>query len=160
VYFYGSTPEIVGTLAEQMAIRFPGLQVAGFEPSRFAPAGPAEWDEIAERIRASGARIVFVGLGCPRQELWASALSDRLGMPAVCVGTAFDYHAVGEDAPMWMQRSGLQWLWRLAREPRRLWRRYLLLNPAYVGMFLAQLLRLWRPDTAGRAPDPNAPVPA
>jgi exopolysaccharide biosynthesis WecB/TagA/CpsF family protein len=161
VYFYGSTPEVLGRLVPSVTSRYAGLRVAGHEPSRFAAAGPAELDEIAERIRASGARIVFVGLGCPRQEVFVSAMRERLGVPALAVGAAFDYHAgLQQEPPGWVQRAGLQWLWRLIAEPRRLWRRYLLLNPAYVTLLAAQRLHLWRPDTSGSTPDPAAPIAA
>lgn len=161
VYLYGSERRVVETLAEKLEKRFPGLQVAGWEPSRFGDAGPDDCDAIAERIRSSGARLCFVGLGCPRQELWASALTERLGMPTLSVGVAFDFHAgLKTDAPALLQRYGLEWLWRLVAEPRRLWKRYLLLNPAYLAMLAAQRLGIWRPDTAGRAPDPLRPVPA
>jgi N-acetylglucosaminyldiphosphoundecaprenol N-acetyl-beta-D-mannosaminyltransferase len=161
IYLYGSEARVVATLAEQLEKRFPGLQVAGWEPSRFAEAGPDECDAIAARIRATGARICLVGLGCPRQEVWASALSERLSMPTLCVGVAFEFHAgLKRDAPALLQRWGLQWLWRLVQEPRRLWRRYLLLNPAYVALLALQRLGLWKPDTVGRAPDPTEPVPA
>lgn len=161
IYLYGSEPMVVETLAEQLGKRFPGLQIAGWEPSRFAKAGPEEWDAIAERIRDSGAKICLVGLGCPRQELWVWALSERLAMPTVCVGATFDYHAgLKQDAPMWMQRIGVHWVWRLAHEPRRLWKRYLFLNPTYLALLAAQGLHLWKPDTTGRAPDPLEAVPA
>jgi exopolysaccharide biosynthesis WecB/TagA/CpsF family protein len=161
VYFYGSTPEVLERLVESTSTRFAGLKVAGSEPSRFAPASPSELDEIAARIRGSGARIVFVGLGCPRQEVFVSAMRERLGLPALAVGAAFDYHAgLQTEPPAWVQRAGLQWLWRLIAEPRRLWRRYLLLNPAYLTLLAAQRLGLWKPDTSGTPPDPAAPIAA
>ena len=89
--------------------------------------------QIADRIRDSGARVVLVGLGCPRQEIFTYAVRPLLDAPVLAVGAAFDYHA-GQlrHPPAWMQRYGLEWLWRLGLEPRRLWRRYLLLNPAYL----------------------------
>ncbi len=161
IYLYGSTPTVVEALATNLVERVPGLRVAGWEPSRFGMAGPEECDRIAARIRASGARLCLVGLGCPRQEQWASSMSHRLGMPTLCVGLAFDLHAgMVMDAPAWMQRVGLQWLWRLAREPGRLWKRYLILNPLYVALLAAQRLHLWTPDTRGRAPDPCEQIPA
>ena len=161
VYFYGSTPEVLERLVTSTACRFSGLKVAGAEPSRFALAKPTELDEIGERIRGSGARIVFVGLGCPRQEVFVSVMRERLGVPALAVGAAFDYHAgVQAEPPAWIQRAGLQWLWRLIAEPRRLWRRYLLLNPAYLTLLAAQRLRIWKPDSSGTTPDPAAPIAA
>jgi exopolysaccharide biosynthesis WecB/TagA/CpsF family protein len=161
VYFYGSTPAVLDRLVGSVSAQYAGLLVAGHEPSRFASAGPTELDEIAERIRASGARIVFVGLGCPRQEVFVSAMRERLGVPALAVGAAFDSHAgLQQEPPAWVQRAGLQWLWRLVAEPRRLWRRYLLLNPAYLTLLAAQRLHLWKPDTSGELPDLSAPIAA
>jgi N-acetylglucosaminyldiphosphoundecaprenol N-acetyl-beta-D-mannosaminyltransferase len=160
VCFYGSTPDVLAQLEERLAERHPSLVIAGLWPSQFASAGPDVCEEIAARIRASGARICFVGLGCPRQEVFAWAMRDRLGMPTLAVGAAFDYHAGSQtEPPQWVQRRGLQWLWRLAAEPRRLWRRYLLLNPAYLALLAAQRLGVWRPRPGGRPPDPTAAVP-
>jgi N-acetylglucosaminyldiphosphoundecaprenol N-acetyl-beta-D-mannosaminyltransferase len=160
VCFYGSTPEVLAQLRSRLTDRYPSLVIAGLWPSQFASADPDACDEIAARIRTSGARICFVGLGCPRQEVFVWAMRDRLGMPALAVGAAFDYHAgLQIEPPQWVQRRGLQWLWRLAAEPRRLWRRYLLLNPAYLTLLAAQRLRVWRPQPAGRPPDPTASVP-
>ncbi len=146
VYLYGSTPDTLRALTAALHRRLPTLAVAGAEPSRFRPADPAELRDIALRIRRSGARLVLVGLGCPRQETFAHALRPLLPMPVLAVGAAFDYHAGRlRRAPLWMRRHGLSWLWRLAREPRRLWRRYLLLNPAYLAALLAQRAGVWRP---------------
>ncbi len=126
--------------------------------------GTDYFDELLARIReirASGARICFVGLGCPRQEVFVWAMRDRLAMPALAVGAAFDYHAgLQAEPPHWVQRWGLQWLWRLAAEPTRLWRRYLLLNPAYLALLAAQRLRIWRPKQVGTPPDPGAAIPS
>ena len=100
---------------------------------------------MAARIRGSDARIVFVGLGCPRQEVWAYEYRSALSMPILAVGAAFDFHAgTLSQAPRWMQDHGLEWLFRLKTEPRRLWRRYGLLNPWYVGLVASQLLGLRR----------------
>ena len=99
---------------------------------------------LVARIQRSGARITFVGLGCPRQEVWAYEYRDALSMPIIAVGAAFDFHSgMLRQAPRWMQDRGLEWLFRLKSEPRRLWRRYLL-NPWYVMLILAQGLRLRR----------------
>jgi exopolysaccharide biosynthesis WecB/TagA/CpsF family protein len=145
VYLYGSTDDTLQRLVHSLEQRIPGLIVAGSEPSKFRSARPKEDLEIARRIEQSGARIVLVGLGCPRQELFAYAMRPLLPMPAVAVGAAFDYHAgVLPHPPEWMQARGLEWMWRLAHEPERLWRRYLLLNPAFAARLAAQLLRVWR----------------
>ncbi|HET9016111.1 MAG TPA: WecB/TagA/CpsF family glycosyltransferase [Thermomicrobiaceae bacterium] len=155
VYFYGSRPEVLERLVENLSAQYPGLVVAGAEPSKFRRTTLDEKAEIARRIRASGARIVFVGLGCPRQEIFAYEYRDLLGMPVLAVGAAFDYHAgLLDEPPAWIQRSGLQWLYRLVQEPSRLWRRYLLLNPTFLTLLALQAFHLWRPGTR----DADAPA--
>nr|WP_205861443.1 WecB/TagA/CpsF family glycosyltransferase [Planosporangium flavigriseum] len=149
VYLYGSTPEVLGRLSASLSRRFPGLRIAGAEPSKFRPALPGEDRAIAERIARSQARLVLVGLGCPRQEIFVHALRPLLDLPLMAVGAAFDYHAGRmRSAPRWMQRSGLAWAWRLMLEPRRLWRRYLILNPEYLARLAAQKVGLWKPAAA------------
>jgi exopolysaccharide biosynthesis WecB/TagA/CpsF family protein len=157
VLFYGSRPEVLAALVARLTARFPGLEVAGAMPSRFRRLSTEERAETVRAIRATGARIVFVGLGCPRQETFAYELRDELGVPLVAVRAAFDFHAgLLPQAPAWMQRRGLEWLFRLRQEPRRLWRRYPLLNPAYCARVAGQLL-LGLPR---RAADPPAPARA
>lgn len=142
IYLYGSRPEVLELLATNLVARFPGLVVAGSEPSKFRTTTAKEKAEIVERIQASGARIVFVGLGCPRQEVFAYEYREALSMPLLAVGAAFDYHAgLMDEPPAWMQRSGLQWFYRLAQDPRRLWKRYLKLNPAYLARLALQFVR-------------------
>ncbi|MEV1289400.1 WecB/TagA/CpsF family glycosyltransferase [Micromonospora sp. NPDC049679] len=146
IYLYGSTPETLERLSVSLIRTFPRLRIVGAEPSEFRPAEPGEEIGVAERIRASGARLVLVGLGCPRQEMFVAGMRPLLDLPLMAVGAAFDYHAgLLRSAPRWMQRSGLAWSWRLAMEPRRLWRRYLLLNLGYLVRLGAQRTRLWRP---------------
>jgi exopolysaccharide biosynthesis WecB/TagA/CpsF family protein len=131
------------------------LQIAGMEPSKFRVAEPGEESAIAERILRSGARVVLVGLGCPRQEAFVHAMRPLVDVPLMAVGAAFDYHAGRlRPAPAWAQRSGLAWVWRLGREPRRLWRRYLLFNLEYLLLLAAQAVRLWRPDPPAPARQP------
>jgi exopolysaccharide biosynthesis WecB/TagA/CpsF family protein len=145
IYLYGSTPSVLGRLERSMREQFPDLKIAGIEPSKFRTLSRDEATEVSDRILASGARITFVGLGCPRQEVWAYEYRDALSMPILAVGAAFDFHAgTLSQAPRWMQDRGLEWLFRLQREPGRLWRRYLLLNPWYVGLIASQGLRLRR----------------
>jgi len=145
VYFYGSREEVLARLTANLSRQFPGLVIAGTRPSRFRCLTPAERDETVATICQSGAAVTFVGLGCPRQEVWAYEFRQALGMPVIAVGAAFDFHAgTLAQAPEWMQRRGLEWLYRLAREPRRLWRRYLLLNPAYLSLLALQWLRIRR----------------
>jgi exopolysaccharide biosynthesis WecB/TagA/CpsF family protein len=144
VYLYGSTPSTLDRLRARLPSLSPGLRVAGTEPSKFRQSHPGEAADIAARIRLSGARVVLVGLGCPRQEVFAHALRPLLDMPVLAVGAAFDYHAgVLAPPPDWLQRAGLEWCWRLGHEPSRLWRRYLLLNPAYLTRLWAQFAHVW-----------------
>ena len=159
VYLYGSTSAVLDALVDNLRRRFPALAVAGREPSQFRLGTPAELDEIAARISASGARLVFVGLGCPRQEVLTHELSRRLAVPVLAVGAAFDYHAgFLREPPAVVQRVGLQWLWRLVAEPRRLWRRYCLLNPAYAVRVAAQAAHLLRPSARGVEPPADCRV--
>lgn len=157
IYLYGSTDATLARLVPALERMFPALKLAGVEPSKFRAAQPGEAAEIAARIRDSGARLVLVGLGCPRQEVFAYAMRPLLDMPLMAVGAAFDYHA-GQlrHPPAWMQRYALEWLWRLGLEPRRLWRRYVILNPAYLGRLAAQKARLWRATPPPAATDPPA----
>lgn len=143
IYLYGSVPKVLGTLMETLHGRFPRLHICGAEPSKFRRLTESERGDVISRIRQSGAQITFVGLGCPRQEVWAYEYRDALSMPILAVGAAFDFHAgTAAQAPRWMQDRGLEWVFRLAHEPRRLWRRYALLNPWYLGLVAAQWLRI------------------
>jgi exopolysaccharide biosynthesis WecB/TagA/CpsF family protein len=147
IYLYGSRAETLDALCRNLTSCFPGLIVAGRQPSRFRRLSPDERRETVEAIQRSGAAILFVGLGCPRQEVWVYEYQDALDIPLVAVGAAFDYHAGNlKRAPAPLQRVGLEWLYRLAQEPRRLWRRYLLLNPSYLTLLALQASRLHRFD--------------
>ena len=140
VYFYGSTAAVLDKLVTRVKHMYPKIQVAGFEPSRFRPLDAAEKFALAERINQSRAAIVFVGLGCPRQEVFAFEMKPLLPMPILAVGAAFPFIAEElPQAPAFMQRNGLEWLFRLSQEPRRLYRRYLLLNPYYLFLLAGQL---------------------
>ncbi len=142
IYLYGSRPEVLAPLAENLTRQFPGLRIGGSRPSLFRRSTEDEKHHIAQEIADSGSKIVFVGLGCPRQEVWVHEYAGLLPCPAIAVGAAFDFHAgLLKQAPAWMQDSGMEWLYRLAQEPRRLWRRYLLLNPLYLALFATQAIR-------------------
>lgn len=144
VYLYGSTDSVLAPLARNLVSRYPDLKIAGMRPSVFGQVGSDKLDRIAADIRASGARVVFAGLGCPRQEVFAYEMRERLGLPVLAVGAAFDYHAgMLKAPPMVVQRAGLQWMWRLIAEPRRLFRRYATTNPAFVVAVARQRLG-WR----------------
>jgi N-acetylglucosaminyldiphosphoundecaprenol N-acetyl-beta-D-mannosaminyltransferase len=143
MFFYGgreSEPDALGLLQSELLRRHPGLQIAGVYQAPFRPLSDDEADAIAETINASGAQIVWVGLGVPRQEKWMAAMRDRLTAPVlVGVGAAFDFHSgLVRQAPRSVQRLGMEWLFRLIQEPRRLWRRYARYNPRFVAGFLRQ----------------------
>jgi N-acetylglucosaminyldiphosphoundecaprenol N-acetyl-beta-D-mannosaminyltransferase len=143
VFFYGSRPAVLEALKDNLNARVSGLRVAGSEPSCFRYLSDREQIQLADRIRSSGASIVFVGLGCPRQEVWVYEMGHLLSLPLIAVGAAFDFHAgtLPQAPPSW-QRIGLEWLFRFGCEPRRLWRRYLYLNPSYVRLVMMQALHL------------------
>jgi N-acetylglucosaminyldiphosphoundecaprenol N-acetyl-beta-D-mannosaminyltransferase len=148
VGFYGNRADVLEDLRRNLAAQFPALTVAAMMPSRFGRVSPAEQTELARQIEASGADIVFVGLGCPRQEVWLYENRGKLAVPTIAVGAAFDFHAKRlAQAPRWMQDAGLEWLFRLCREPKRLWRRYILLNPLFVSLLALQAIGLKRLST-------------
>lgn len=153
VFFYGSTKAVLDSMQTKLLEMFPKLEIAGTEPSKFRRLSDFEASTLARRIRDSGAAIVFAGLGCPRQETWAYEFRNLIEAPILAVGAAFPFLA-GElrQAPSVLQRHGLEWLFRLSMEPRRLWRRYVLLNPAYLTLLFMQLLGLHF-DTVGQIPE-------
>jgi exopolysaccharide biosynthesis WecB/TagA/CpsF family protein len=141
VYLYGSTPAVLERLSARLRERVPGLSIVGSYSPPFRPLTPEEDADVTRAIRASGAGIVFVGLGCPRQETWAYAHREQIQAALVCVGAAFDFHAGSlRQAPAWMQARGLEWLFRLVMEPRRLWRRYATYIPVFVALTGRQYL--------------------
>jgi N-acetylglucosaminyldiphosphoundecaprenol N-acetyl-beta-D-mannosaminyltransferase len=141
VFLYGSSSDVLEQMTGNILRRFPKIQIAGVAASAFGKISASSAEQISLKIRESGAQVVFVGLGCPRQEAWAYEFHDRLRMPIVAVGAAFPFLAgTLRQAPQWMQDRGLEWLFRLCMEPRRLWRRYLLLSPAYVFLIVCQWL--------------------
>ena len=156
LHLFGSTPEVIARLNTALGERFPGIRVAGAQPSRFRAATADEAAADAAAIRASGARLVLCGLGCPRQEVWAYEMREAVGVPILAVGAAFDFLAGNlRMAPKWMQDRGLEWLYRLGAEPRRLWRRYVVLNPLYL-WHCARQLWLRQPYRAEDAVPPRA----
>jgi N-acetylglucosaminyldiphosphoundecaprenol N-acetyl-beta-D-mannosaminyltransferase len=144
IYLYGGrTPEALGLLEARLRERFPGLRIAGGFSPPFRDLSAEEEERAIADINSSGAAVVWVGTGQPKQEKWMLRMRPRLDAPLlVGVGAAFDFHAgLVSQAPPWMQRSGLEWVYRLAREPRRLWRRYARYNPRFLAGFLRQYLR-------------------
>ena len=140
VGFYGGSPESLKLLLQVTEQQFPGLVGYGFSPP-FRELSPEEDQMVVDRINASGVQILFVGLGCPKQEKWMADHRDRVRAVMLGVGAAFDFLTGRKpQAPDWLQSVGMEWLFRLAVEPRRLWRRYLKHNPRFVAHFAAQLL--------------------
>jgi exopolysaccharide biosynthesis WecB/TagA/CpsF family protein len=143
IYLYGSRERTLAKLSERLRERFPGLSIAGAQPGRFRPLLPEEAEADAAAIRGSGARIVLVGMGCPRQDWWVFHMRKRIPLPMLAVGAAFDFHAgLVPQAPPLLQRAGLEWAYRLSREPSRLWRRYLTVTPRYLPLIASQALGL------------------
>jgi N-acetylglucosaminyldiphosphoundecaprenol N-acetyl-beta-D-mannosaminyltransferase len=142
VGFYGGTDGVLAALVALARLRFPGLRVAYAEAPPFRPPTPEEDQRTTQAIHDAGVRILFVGLGSPKQDRWMHAHKDGVQAVMVGVGAAFDFLAGAKrQAPKWMRSSGLEWAFRLATEPRRLGRRYLTQNPKFVLLAVAQLLR-------------------
>jgi N-acetylglucosaminyldiphosphoundecaprenol N-acetyl-beta-D-mannosaminyltransferase len=152
-FFYGGAPQVPEKLAEELTDRFPGLKVAGTYSPPFRELTPDEDTRIIEMINASDAQIVWIGISTPKQELWMSSHLERLRVPVLIgVGAAFDIHSgLKPQAPIWMRHSGLEWLFRLTTEPRRLWKRYAKNNPAFVALAARQLLG-WGPQNSEYEP--------
>ncbi|MGA0199497.1 MAG: WecB/TagA/CpsF family glycosyltransferase [Prochlorotrichaceae cyanobacterium] len=141
IYLYGSHQEVLDALTQNLVRRYPQLQIVGTQPSRFRQIDTAEKQIIVQQIRKSQANIVLVGLGCPRQEVWVYEYKEALSIPVLAVGAAFDFHAGRlPQAPPALQALGLEWLYRLIQEPKRLWQRYIVLNPYYLWLLSLQIL--------------------
>lgn len=142
VFLYGSRSDVLDRLQANLTSKYPGLIIAGTQADRFRDATPDEDEADIRTINASGARILFVGRGCPRQEKWVAAHLGKINAAMIAVGAAFDFHAgTLKQAPKLMQDYGLEWAFRLVMEPHRLWRRYLILNPLFVMGFGRQLIK-------------------
>jgi N-acetylglucosaminyldiphosphoundecaprenol N-acetyl-beta-D-mannosaminyltransferase len=155
-YFYGGGEGVAEAMALEMRRRLAGLTIAGTHMPSFGRRSAEEDAKDVQRINDSGASIVFVALGCPKQELWMADHRDRLSSAVlVGVGAAFDFHTGRvRQAPRWMMELGLEWAFRLAQEPRRLWYRYLVYNPLFVMRFAWQRLTRRR----ARPPRPHHPA--
>ncbi|MHB8491413.1 MAG: WecB/TagA/CpsF family glycosyltransferase [Solirubrobacteraceae bacterium] len=143
-YLYGGRDDAaVALLRQRLCERYPGLPIAGCFSPPFRALTAQEEEFVVRDINSSGAQVVWVGTGQPKQEVWMARMRPLLRAPLlVGVGAAFDFHAgLVAQAPAWMGASGLEWAFRLAHEPRRLWRRYLRQNPQFVAAFLRQYVR-------------------
>jgi len=147
-FFYGGATGVPERLSERLQKRFHGLQIAGQWSPPFRELTTLEEAELIERINAARPDIVWIGLSTPKQERWMARYVGQISAPVLIgVGAAFDMHAgVKKQAPRWMQRSGLEWLFRLGAEPRRLWRRYLINNPWFAWRLLLQWTGVARHD--------------
>ncbi len=142
IFLYGSTDEVLEKLQKNLQERFPELEIAGAVSPPYRALTDTEDAKIVRQINESGAGLVFLGLGCPKQDHFAADHRDQIQAVQLCVGAAFDFHAGNKKtAPEWMQRRGLEWLFRLVQEPGRLWRRYLLTNTMFVVLLAWALLR-------------------
>lgn len=148
IFLYGGRDEVLGILQRNLIAKFPGLQFAGAYAPPFRPLTPEEDKAVVKQINESGANIVFVGIGSPKQERWMMDHRDKLpGVIMLSVGAAFDFHAGRvKQAPGWMRRSGLEWFFRLLMEPKRLWKRYIL-TQLFLPMWFLELIgiRLVKP---------------
>ena len=136
---YGGAPDVLALLEQNLKTKFPGLAVVERISPPFRELTELEKQQMADRINSAWPDVVWVGLGTPKQDLWMGEFREKLEAPVlIAVGAAFNFHAGRlPQAPRWMQRAGLEWLYRLLREPRRLWRRYLVGNPRFLWL-------LWR----------------
>lgn len=152
VFFYGGAPGVPEAMADQLQARYPDLEVAGTHSPPFRPLTDEEDEEEVAMINAAEPDIVFVGIGCPKQERWMVDHRDRLEAPVLLgVGAAFDFIAGNKrEAPRPIQRVGLEWLWRFGSEPRRLWPRVLVEGPKFLGLLTLEMLR---------GPEPTSPMP-
>ena len=138
-YFYGSKPETLEKLKARLSQRYPGIQIAGMYSPPFRPLTAQEDEEITREINNTNPDIVWVGLGAPKQENWMAAHKGKIGGLMIGVGAGFDYHAGNiKRAPLWMQKTGLEWLYRLIQDPKRLFKRYLTTNSRFILLLLTE----------------------
>lgn len=141
IFLFGGTDTTLALLQERLRSAYPGLKIAGAYSPPFRSLSTEEEQKNVAMINDSGANVVFVSLGCPKQEIWMAEHRGRIKAVMIGVGAAFDYHAgTVTRAPLWMQNSGLEWLYRLISEPSRLWRRYIITNTLFVAYILRQFL--------------------
>lgn len=149
VGLYGGTPDSLESFTRFLKERYPRLQIACAIAPPFRPLTPDEDETYTRQMVESGLRILFVGTGCPKQEIWMAEHKGRIPAVMLGVGAAFDFHSGRvKQAPAWMQKIGMEWFFRLLMEPRRLWKRYLKHNPRFVFLFLLQLLGIRRFEEA------------
>lgn len=139
---YGGTPESLREFTKFLESKFPSIRISCAISPPFRPLTSEEDNEYTQTITNSGVKILLVGIGCPKQEKWMAAHQGKVQAVMLGVGAAFDFHSGQvKQAPTFMQQAGLEWLFRLIMEPRRLWKRYIYNNPRYICVFIIQLLR-------------------
>ncbi|MEP7251250.1 MAG: WecB/TagA/CpsF family glycosyltransferase [Ginsengibacter sp.] len=137
VYLYGSKKSTLEKMQEYFSDQYPHLLICGVHADRFRDATPEEDEKDIRKINESGANLVLVGRGCPRQEKWVAGHIGKIDAPMMAIGAAFDFLAGNiKHAPNWMQTSGLEWLYRLIQDPKKLWRRYLTTNMYFIYLFI------------------------
>lgn len=138
---YGGTPSSLQDFVQFLEKNYPGIKIACTIAPPFRPLTPEEDEQYISEINNSDTRILFVGIGCPKQEKWMAEHKEKLNAVMLGVGAAFDFHTGRvRQAPSWMQQNGLEWLFRFLMEPKRLWKRYAKHNPRFVALFLRQIL--------------------
>ena len=141
VFFLGSEATILEKMNAKLQQKFPSLKIAGMEPLPFRPLTPAEYDAIIHKINQSGATLVFVALGCPKQEYWMHEHKGKIQAVMIGLGAVFPVFAgVHKRAPLWIREAGLEWLYQLIQEPSRLWSRYMKTIPPFIWLASRQLL--------------------
>lgn len=144
VAFYGASPDTIRRLTAKLNEDFPHLKIVYAYSPPYRELTRREDETVVEEIKKSGAQILFVGIGCPKQERWVAAHRDRLALAMVSIGAAFDIvSGVKSHAPRWMQSSALEWLYRLFQEPKRLWKRYLISNAVFCKLLIAEVFRYY-----------------
>lgn len=142
IYLYGGLPTTLEALQRRLTVEFPSLRIAGAYSPPYRQLTTEEDTAVVDAVNESGAGTVWVSLGCPKQERWMAEHRGRINAVMIGVGAAFDYHAgIIRRAPLWMQRAGLEWFYRLCAEPRRLWKRYLVTNVLFLYYAVCQLLK-------------------
>jgi exopolysaccharide biosynthesis WecB/TagA/CpsF family protein len=146
IFLYGSRQSTLDKIVNFVSQNYPNIIISGTHADRFREATQEEDLEDIQKINSSGAHLVFVGRGCPRQERWVASHLGKVNATMLAVGAAFDFMAGNiKRAPQWMQRSGLEWLFRLLQDPKRLWRRYLTTNSYFIFLFLKHKILLKDP---------------
>ncbi len=141
IFLLGSSPEVLDKISQRLNMEFPMIKIAGTKSPQFRPLGSTADMELVQTINASGARILFVALGCPKQELWMAQHRDKIQSVMIGVGGVFPVYAgVLKETPKFMQKSGLEWLFRLFQEPQRLWKRYATTIPIFIWLMLKQFV--------------------